>query len=164
MVLLAAHETHRHDCGDHEHQCREAGEQGGLGHVRGGLGADRGTAEGGGPESGTAREQHVAGAIGGDRPDQRGHSDHHQRAGGGLRRTLPECVDQHRDGEDRATAAERAQAEPDQGTGQDRDGDRGHASGPTRCRPTSVAFSKESSIATTLRPEASRMDAPTEAR
>ena len=158
-----AHLAGHHHPADHEHQQRERRQQHRLGHVRGRLGAGDRAADRDEPEGHAPAEQHVPGAVRRDRAEQRGHADHHERPRRRLRRALPEGVDQHRDGEDGAAAAERAQAEPDQRAGDDGQDD-GHASGPTRCSPTFSALSKESSIATSVRPAASSTDAATEAR
>ena len=138
---------HGHDPADEQHQRGEGGEQHILVDVGRGLGAEHGATDRDEPEVAPAAEQHVAGAVGGDRADQRCHADDDQRAGRGLGGALVEEVDQDGHRQDRAAAAEGAQAEPDQRPGRDRE-DEGQASGPTRCRPTFSAFSKLSSIAT----------------
>ena len=116
-----------HQAGDHQQQGGERGEQDGLRRPGRRPGAGRGAADRDDAERDAAAEQHVAGAVRGDGADQRGDADDDQRPGGGLRGGLAEGVDQHRDREDGAAAAERAQAEPDEQAGDD--GDRQEAEG-----------------------------------
>jgi len=149
---------------DHEHQHGERRQEDGLGHVGGQLGARSGAADRDDAEGDTAGEQCVACAVRRHGADQRGDAHYHQRSGGGLQRALPECVDQHRDGEDRAAAAERSQAQADKGSGAQGEEKSHAASGPTRCSPAFAALSNSSSTATSCRPEASRIEAATEAR
>ncbi len=164
----ATHLAHDHGPADHEHQDREGREQHRFGDEGGGPGSRDRAADGHEPEGHAAAEQHVPGPVRRHRAEQRGHGDDDEGSRRRLRRALPEGVDEHRNGEDRATTAERAQAQADERAGDDRDEDRGHAappvSGPTRWSPTFSALSKESSTATSVRPAASRTDAATDAR
>ena len=95
-------------------RAREGGQEYRLRHQAGGLRAGRGAADRGHAERQASSSSTLPGAVGGDGSDQRGEADDDQRPGGRLCRGLPEDVDQHRDGEDRPAAAERAQAEPDE--------------------------------------------------
>src|SRR6185437_6148865 len=109
-------------------------------------------------------EQHLAGPVGGDGTDERGDADDDKRAGGRLRGGLPEAVSEHRNGQDRPAAAERAQAEADERAGDDDDREGHAASGTVTGRPAARALSNVSSIATGWRPAAARSDAAIEAR
>ena len=136
-----------------------------------GAGAEHGARRRHQPEGHPATEQDVAGAVRGHGTDQRGHPDHDQRAGGGLGGGLVEQVDQHRYGEDRAAAAERARGTGRSGCRRRRRGPATSqpltsrpAAAPTRGRPAAPALSNESSTATGVRPAAASREAATEAR
>ena len=132
------------DGADEKHQDRERREQHRFRHVRGCLAADC-RAPDTGNSGGTDPHVTVASCpllpVRGDRTDQRGHSDHHQRAGGRLGRALVQGVDEDRDGQDRTTPAQGPDAEPDQCRCSDRES-QAHAWGPTRWSPTFLLRSR----------------------
>jgi hypothetical protein len=104
----------RHRDADHEHERRESRQEHRLRNARRCAGPDDGATDRHHAEGHSAAEHHASGPVGRDCADQRGHADHDQRTGRRLGGALAEQVDQDGDRQDRAAAAQGAQAEPDQ--------------------------------------------------